>query len=64
MLVLTRKVGERVLIGETVVTVLGVRRGKVRLGFVGPKSVRIKRDDYQGDGSEPHKNDQEGQGRD
>ena len=38
MLVLTRKMGESIIIGneEIVVTVLGVNSGKVRLGFTAP----------------------------
>ncbi len=44
MLVLSRKVGERILIGDkVVVTVLAIERGKLRLGFEAPRDVRITR---------------------
>jgi carbon storage regulator len=44
MLVLTRKIGEQIHIGEgVVVTLLAVRRGQVRLGITAPPSVAIRR---------------------
>ncbi len=45
MLILNRKVGERVVInGDLVLTVIDVgRNGQVRLGFDGPKEYRILR---------------------
>jgi carbon storage regulator len=46
MLVLTRKVGERIRIGEDVtVQVLEVRGGQVRLGLAAPADVRIFREE-------------------
>ncbi len=46
MLVLTRKLGERICIGETVqVQVLEIHKGRVKLGFVGPPQVAIHRDE-------------------
>lgn len=46
MLVLSRREGERVLIGDGMeITVLGVQGGKVRLGFVAPSNVPIVRHD-------------------
>lgn len=46
MLVLTRKVGETIRIGDDiVVTVLEVRRGQVRIGVDAPRQVRIVRTD-------------------
>jgi carbon storage regulator len=46
MLVLTRKIGETIRIGEQVtVRVLGVRGGQVSLGFVAPSDVRIYREE-------------------
>jgi len=46
MLVLTRKVGERIRIGDDVsVQVLEVRGGQVRLGFAAPTEVRIFREE-------------------
>ena len=44
MLVLTRKVGEKIWIGEDIcLTVVQVDRGKVRLGIEAPKDVNIRR---------------------
>ncbi|MCC6850348.1 MAG: carbon storage regulator CsrA [Deltaproteobacteria bacterium] len=46
MLVLTRKVGERIRIGDEVtVQVLEVRGGQVRLGVAAPSDVRIFREE-------------------
>ena len=46
MLVLSRKSGERVIIGtEITVTVLEVRGDRVRLGFHGPAEVPIHREE-------------------
>lgn len=44
MLVLSRKSGERIMIGEQVeLIVLGVTRGRVQLGIVAPRSIAIDR---------------------
>ncbi len=44
MLVLTRKRGERVLIGDDIViTVIDVRGEGVRIGFEAPKGIPIQR---------------------
>ncbi len=44
MLILTRKIGETIQIGNDVeVVVLQVARGKVKLGFAGPRSVPVRR---------------------
>lgn len=43
MLVITRRRGETVQIGEAFVTVNEIRDGKIRLGIQAPKSVRILR---------------------
>jgi carbon storage regulator len=44
MLVLSRKVGERIVIGDNVVVqVLEVRRWQVRLGICAPSAVPIRR---------------------
>ena len=44
MLVLTRKVGEMINIGDDIVlSVLEINRGNVRLGIDAPKSVRVFR---------------------
>ncbi|HZR81228.1 MAG TPA: carbon storage regulator CsrA [Candidatus Binatia bacterium] len=46
MLVLTRKIGETIRIGDEItVRVLGVRGGQVSLGFVAPANVRIFREE-------------------
>lgn len=46
MLVLTRKIGERIRIGDEVtVQVLEVRGGQVRLGLAAPAEVRIFREE-------------------
>ncbi|MBI1914092.1 MAG: carbon storage regulator [Planctomycetes bacterium] len=48
MLVLSRKKGERIRIGdEVVVTVPGSRKGKVRLGLEAPKDVAIVREEIE-----------------
>lgn len=44
MLVLSRRVGERILIGEEIaITVVDVRHDSVRLGITAPRSVRVDR---------------------
>ena len=44
MLVLSRKVGQQIIIGDGVVlTVLSFDKGKVRLGFEGDKEIPIHR---------------------
>ncbi|WLD10615.1 carbon storage regulator [Planctellipticum variicoloris] len=44
MLVLTRKSGEELVIGDgIVVSVLSVQGGRVQIGIAAPKSVRIRR---------------------
>ncbi len=44
MLVLSRKIGEKILIGPgIVVTVVEIDRGKIRLGIEAPKDVKIWR---------------------
>ncbi len=46
MLVLSRKRGERIRIGESVeVTVLAISGSRVKLGFSGPPDVWIHRDE-------------------
>jgi len=63
MLILTRRVGETVVIGNDVtVTVLGVKGNQVRLGVNAPREVavhreeifeRIKRERAEGDSHQP-----------
>ena len=46
MLILTRRVGETVMIGDNVtVTVLGVKGNQVRLGVNAPKDVAVHREE-------------------
>lgn len=46
MLVLSRKVGEKIYIGENIaVTVVEVDRGKVRIGIEAPRDVPIRREE-------------------
>ena len=46
MLILTRRVGETVMIGnEVTVTVLGVKGNQVRLGINAPKDVSVHREE-------------------
>jgi carbon storage regulator len=66
MLILTRRVGETVMIGEDVtVTVLGVKGNQVRIGVNAPRDVavhreeifeRIKREEQDGVPARPGKN--------
>jgi carbon storage regulator len=63
MLILTRRVGETLMIGNDVtVTVLGVKGNQVRIGVNAPKDVavhreeifdRIKREENEGTGRKP-----------
>lgn len=44
MLVLSRRVGEEIVIdGRVRLVVLGVKAGVIKLGFVAPSSVRVDR---------------------
>ena len=46
MLILTRRVGETVMIGnEVTVTVLGVKGNQVRMGINAPRSVAVHREE-------------------
>lgn len=46
MLVLSRKVGEQVVVGNQIyVTVVDVRGGKVRLGFTAPDDMPVHREE-------------------
>tara|TARA_B100000029_G_scaffold428567_1_gene438538 strand:- start:886 stop:1098 length:213 start_codon:yes stop_codon:yes gene_type:complete len=63
MLILTRRVGETIVIGDDVtVTVLGVKGNQARLGVTAPKEIavhreeifdRIKREQADGDSIRP-----------
>lgn len=46
MLILTRKIGETLVIGDNVrITVLGVKGSQVRLGINAPKEVSVHREE-------------------
>lgn len=46
MLILTRRVGETVMIGdEVVVTVLGIKGNQVRIGVKAPRNVTVHREE-------------------
>lgn len=46
MLILTRRVGETIMLGDDItVTVLGLRGNQVRLGINAPKDVEVHREE-------------------
>ena len=48
MLILTRRVGESIIIGEDIViTALGVKGNQVRIGIDAPKNVPVNREEIQ-----------------
>lgn len=59
MLILTRRVGETLMIGDSVtVTVLGVKGNQVRIGITAPKDVAVHREEiyqriHRAEGADP-----------
>jgi carbon storage regulator len=50
MLVLSRKLGEKIVIGDNIcITVVDVDRGKIRLGIEAPRSVPVFRQELLAD---------------
>ncbi len=46
MLILTRKVGESIMIGDSVeVKILGLRAGQVKIGIEAPKDLKVHREE-------------------
>jgi carbon storage regulator len=51
MLVLSRKLGERICIGDNIfITVVDINRGKIRLGIEAPRNVPVYRQELLIDG--------------
>ncbi len=46
MLILTRKVGESIMIGDSVeVKILGLRGGQIKVGIEAPKDLKVHREE-------------------
>lgn len=54
MLVLSRKIGEEIVIGDNIrITVVSIRNNHVRLGFTAPQHVAIFRSEIDPHGTAP-----------
>ncbi len=61
MLILTRRVGEMLMIGDIVtITVLGVKGNQVRLGVNAPKDVTVHREEIYQRIQREHEDDESG----
>jgi carbon storage regulator len=45
MLVLTRKEGEKIIIGDVIISIVSVRGKSVRIGIDAPKEIKILREE-------------------
>ena len=49
MLVLARKIGETIIVGDNIrITVVDIRGGKVRIGINAPREVKVDRQEIHG----------------
>jgi carbon storage regulator len=56
MLVLSRKIGEEIVIGEDIrVRVVAIQGNQIRLGFVAPRDVLIRREELLGSERRPNR---------